>query len=136
VSFNLPFCHILYLIGAHCLSGQHFVAAWSSMSLPATFAVIGDSLAQSRRTIGFSVQSILKRVPIIVAPAIGGWLLQTRGVIQGFRLGLAITILMALGALFFQQVFYRDQEVARPARPSGIRATFHAFRPELKRPGQ
>jgi MFS family permease len=138
VSFNLLaiFGYVLYLVGTHwslILVGTFFVAAWSSMSLPATFAVIGDSLAQSRRTIGFSVQSILKRVPIIVAPAIGGWLLQTRGVILGFRLGLAITILMALGALFFQQVFYRDQEVERPARPSGIRITFQAFRPELKR---
>jgi len=70
--------YTLYLFSRHWilfLVGTLFVAAWSSMSLPATFAVIGDSLAKSRRAIGFGVQSILKRVPIIIAPALGDFLL-------------------------------------------------------------
>jgi MFS family permease len=128
--------YALYLASTHwslILIGTFFVAAWSSMSLPATFAVIGDSLDRRRRAIGFSVQSILQRLPIIVAPTIGGWLLQTSGVINGFRLGLATTIVMALGALFFQQVFYRDATLEHSSRPSGVLAAFRAFRPELKR---
>ena len=66
------------------LVGTLFVAAWSNMSLPATFALIGESLAKGRRAIGFSVQSIITRVPVVIAPVIGGWLLQQIGVIQGF----------------------------------------------------
>lgn len=115
------------------LAGTLFVAAWSSMSLPATFAVIGDSLAKSRRAIGFSVQSIVKRLPIVIAPAVGGWLLQQFGVIQGFHVGLVITIILALGALWFQQKFYLERPVERPPRPSGILSTFRAFDGGLKR---
>jgi MFS family permease len=115
------------------LVGTLFVAAWSSMSLPATFAVIGDSLAKSRRAVGFSVQSIVKRLPIVVAPVVGGWLLQRHGIIQGFRVGLAITIVLAIGALWFQQKFYVEKPVERPLRPSGIWPTFRAFDPGLKR---
>jgi MFS family permease len=97
VLFNLLaiFGYLMYLFSRDwplVLIGTFFVAAWSSMSLPATFAVIGDSLAKSRRAIGFSVQSIVKRLPIVVAPVIGGWLLQRYGIIQGFHIGLVITI--------------------------------------------
>ncbi len=138
VVFNiLAICgYVLYFLSQHWfwfLVGTLFVAAWSSMSLPATFAVIGDSLAKSRRAIGFSVQSIIKRVPIVVAPAIGGWLLLRLGIIQGFRAGLVITIILALLALWFQQTYYLEQPVAQPPRPSGILPTLRAFDADLKR---
>ncbi len=45
--------------------------AWHSMASPAIFAVIGDSLPRERRAMGFTMQSILKRVPIVIAPIIG-----------------------------------------------------------------
>jgi MFS family permease len=128
--------YLLYLLSRHWfwfLVGTLFVAAWSSMSLPATFAVIGDSLAKSRRAIGFSVQSILKRVPIVIAPAIGGWLLLQFGIIQGFQVGLVITIILALFALWFQQRYYVEKPVEQPPPPSGILPTFRAFDPDLKR---
>ena len=128
--------YLLYLFSFHwslILVGTLFVAAWSSMSLPATFAVIGDSLAQSQRAIGFSVQSILKRVPIVIAPAVGGWLLESQGVVAGFRIGLVVTIVLAVGAMLFQQRFYREVGVKRPSGASGVRTTFQSFRPGLKR---
>jgi MFS family permease len=128
--------YLIYFFGRHWavfLVGTLFVAAWNSMSLPATFAVIGDSLAQSRRAIGFSLQSILKRVPVVVAPALGGWLLFHRGIIQGFHLGLAITIGLALGALWFQQTYYVALPAEQPPRPSGVKATFQSLQPGLKR---
>jgi MFS family permease len=138
VLFNLLaiFGYLMYLFSRDwplVLAGTLFVAAWSSMSLPATFAVIGDSLAKNRRAIGFSVQSIVKRLPIVVAPLIGGWLLQQYGIIQGFQVGLVITIVLAAGALLFQQKFYVERAVVRPPRPSGIWPTFRAFDPGLKR---
>ena len=137
VLFNLlAICgYVLYLLSRHWflfLCGTLLVAAWSSMSLPATFDVIGDSLARSRRAIGFSVQSILKRVPIVIAPAIGGWLLLRLGVIRGFHAGLAITIVLAVVALWFQQAYYVEKPVVRPPRPSGVLPTFRAFDPGLR----
>jgi hypothetical protein len=44
------------------------VMAWSSMASPTVFAVIGDALPPDRRAMGFSVQSILRRIPIVIAP--------------------------------------------------------------------
>ena len=78
------------------LLGLVFMMAWRSMASPTLFAVIGDSLPRERRAMGFSVQSILRRIPIAIAPILGGLLIAKSGVIQGVRLGLAVSILLAL----------------------------------------
>ena len=77
------------------LVGLGFVMAWSSASSPTAFAVIGDALPAERRTMGFTVQSILRRVPIMIAPVLGGILIAKLGPIAGVRVGLAITIAIA-----------------------------------------
>ncbi len=78
------------------LVGTVLVMAWSSLTLPAIFAVIGDHLPPARRAMGFGVQSILKRVPIILAPPLGGALIAYLGFASGLRAGLAVTVLLAL----------------------------------------
>lgn len=78
------------------LFGLIFGMAWQSMASPALFAVIGDALPRQRRAVGFTVQSILKRLPILVAPTLGGLAIAAYGVIQGIRISLAVTIGLAL----------------------------------------
>src|SRR5262245_43768892 len=78
------------------LAGTVLVMAWSSLTLPAIFAVIGDHLPPARRAIGFGVQSILKRVPIILAPPLGGALIAVFGFAGGIRAGLAVAVLVGL----------------------------------------
>jgi len=77
-------------------AGLVFVMAWTSMASPALFAVVGDALPKARRTMGFTVQSILRRVPITIAPSLGGVAIVTYGVQSGVRLGLVISIALAL----------------------------------------
>ncbi|MFN2398975.1 MAG: MFS transporter [Gemmatimonadaceae bacterium] len=79
--------------------GLVFVMAWTSMASPTLFAVIGDALPRERRAMAFSVQSILRRIPVIFAPTIGGLLITSFGVIWGVRVGLIATILLACATL-------------------------------------
>jgi len=84
--------------------------AWQSMASPAIFAVIGDSLPQERRAMGFTLQSILKRVPIVIAPIIGGAMIASLGIVQGVRAGLLITLgLAALTFLLVLESRHRHQ---------------------------
>jgi MFS family permease len=69
--------------------------AWHSMASPAVFAVIGDALPKSKRAMGFTLQSMLKRVPMVVSPLIGGMLIAGMGVKQGVRVGLVATLVLA-----------------------------------------
>ena len=76
--------------------GLAFAMAWQSMASPAIFAIIGDSLPPDRRAMGFTVQSILKRVPIVFAPLIGGLLIGKLGLLEGIHTGLVITLALAI----------------------------------------
>jgi MFS family permease len=80
-------------------AGLILTMAWSSMASPTLFAVIGDVLPPERRTLGFSVLSILRRVPIVVAPFLGGLLMVKHGVSGGVRLGLLAGIGLSLVTL-------------------------------------
>ncbi len=103
--------YVLYLVSSGwegILVGTLFVMAWSSLTLPAIFAIIGDTLPRTHRAIGFGVQSILKRVPIVLAPPIGGWFIASFGLARGMRLGLGITILAALLAIAVVLCCYRE----------------------------
>src|SRR5712691_6022589 len=76
-------------------AGLVFVKAWSSMASPTVFAVVGDALPSHRRALGFTVQSILRRVPIVIAPTLGGLLIAAYGVRGGVQIGLGITVVLA-----------------------------------------
>jgi predicted MFS family arabinose efflux permease len=94
--------YLIYLLARSWVLGfvgLVFVMAWSAMASPALFAVIGDALPKGRRAMGFTVQSILRRVPIAIAPTLGGLAIATYGVAAGVRVGLAATlVLVALTA--------------------------------------
>lgn len=76
-----------------------FIMAWDAMASPTLFAVVGDSLPSEKRTMGFTVQAILRRVPIVIAPTLGGLAIAALGLRGGVRLGLAISIGLAVVTL-------------------------------------
>ena len=79
--------------------GLVFVMAWSSMASPTLFAVVGDALPRGRRALGFTVQSILRRVPIAIAPILGGLVIAAYGLQSGIHLGLAATVVFSIVTL-------------------------------------
>ena len=81
------------------LAGSLLAMAWTSMASPTVFAVIADSLPSNRRAMGFSVQSILRRLPIVIAPLLGGILIAGQGLRGGIRSALAVTIALAVATL-------------------------------------
>jgi MFS family permease len=105
--------------------GLVFVMAWSSMASPALFAVIGDALPRERRAMGFTVQSILRRVPIAVAPTVGGILIATHGVRDGVRVGLVAAL--GLAGLTLVVVWRLRVPLVPPAAPAGIVGVWRAL---------
>jgi len=106
--------------------GLAFAMAWSSMASPAIFAVIGDVLPKERRAMGFTVQSILKRVPVMVAPIIGGLMIASLGVISGVRTGLLITLSLAAVAVIIVLTVNIPVKVGEPANLRGVWRSFHS----------
>ncbi|MDX6383976.1 MAG: hypothetical protein QOK48_1549 [Blastocatellia bacterium] len=76
--------------------GLALVMGWQAMASPAIFAVVGDALPKEKRAMGFTIQSILKRVPIMIAPIVGGIIIASSGVVSGLHRGLIITMILAV----------------------------------------
>jgi MFS family permease len=109
--------------------GLALAMAWQSMASPAIFAIIADSLPQERRAMGFTVQSILKRVPIVIAPMIGGALIAEFGIVRGIHLGLVVTLFIV--ALTLVLVHRINIEVKAAA--TNIRGVWRSFHVAMKR---
>jgi MFS family permease len=124
-------CYLLAPSWPWVLAGTVLVLAWSSLTLPAIFAVIGDNLPPARRATGFGVQSILKRVPIILAPPLGGLLIASLGVAGGVRIGLAVTIVLALAGIVILRRSYTEDAPPAPD-PVGIRDLWRGMDRGLK----
>jgi len=104
--------------------------AWQSMASPAIFAVIGDALPPERRAMGFTLQSILKRVPIVIAPLAGGAMIASLGIVKGIRTGLLISLaLAALTVLLLLKV----NVVIQTSRTTDIVGVWRSFHSALKR---
>lgn len=111
-------------------AGLVFAMAWSSMAGPTLFAVIGDALPRERRALGFTVQSILRRIPIAVAPTLGGLAIAAYGVLGGVHLGLALTI--ALAAVTVAAVGRIDIPVIRDETRVNIAAVWRSLPAPLR----
>ena len=111
--------------------GLLLIMCWTSMASPTLFAVVGDALPAGRRSVGFSVQAILRRLPILVAPALGGALIAVVGIRAGVRAGLVASVALALVTLAVVWRMRLDRPTA-PA-PSDIRAVWRSLPTPLRR---
>ncbi|HEY3104114.1 MAG TPA: MFS transporter [Pyrinomonadaceae bacterium] len=125
--------YMFYLFGSSwpfAFVGLAFAMCWQSMASPAMFAIIGDALPPEKRAIGFSVQSILKRVPIVIAPVIGGVIIARRGIISGTHVGLIVTLVIAGVTVFLIRLMSIVHEARRSTNILGV---WNSFQHGLKR---
>ena len=83
------------LLAAHqpwlIIIGALFITNWEPLSVPATFEVVGNEVADNRRTIAFSMQSVQKRLPKVLGPLIGGLVMT---------IGYWLNLILAFGLVF------------------------------------
>ena len=55
------------------IAGMFLFLSWTCFSLPATFSLIGANLGANRHAMGVGMQAVIKRLPIMFAPIVGGY---------------------------------------------------------------
>src|SRR3954452_15914235 len=98
---------------AGVIAGMFFFLSWSWFSLPATFSLVGAALEAHRHSMGIGVQSVIKRLPIMVAPILGGMLIDHFGIIPGVRIALIVSIFLSALTIFVQRKFRDDSAESR-----------------------
>lgn len=110
-----------------------FVFAWDSIAGPATITVVADALPADRRTMAFSLQSILRRLSRMLAYCVSAALVWSFGEIQGVQAGAATALAFVVAAaavqIRFMRTASRDVKMALH-RP---RHLLREFSPDLRR---
>ncbi len=85
------------------IAGMFLFLSWTCFSLPATFSLVGATLAAGRHSMGVGIQSVIKRLPIMIAPFFGGMLIDRFGIIAGVRIALMISIFLSTLTILVQR---------------------------------
>jgi MFS family permease len=111
--------------------GMFLFLSWSCFSLPATFSLVAAALEANRHSMGIGVQSVIKRLPIMIAPFFGGLLIDRFGVINGVRIALAISIVFSAATIVVQRQL---QDEPKSETPPEARMNFWQSLGKFNRP--
>lgn len=124
---------ILFPYWQAAIIGSIFFLSWTAISLPATMSLVARVLPANKRTMGVSMHSLIRRLPMALGPLLGGVMIQCFGERTGVRLSFGIALVLALVSLALQQAMIgEDAPRRRPAEKNPL-ALWGQMAPELKR---
>jgi len=94
------------------LIGAVLFISWSAISLPATMSLIYKVLPQNKRTMGVSMHSLVRRIPMALGPLVGGLFISIWGERDGVRFAFGAAFLMAAVALIMQQRMIESDNIS------------------------
>lgn len=90
--------------------GSVLFVSWTAISLPAIMDMVATVLPKNKRTMGVSLHSFVRRVPMALGPVIGGALIGVFGETQGVRLAFVVAFVLAGVSLILQQMMIDDDK--------------------------
>lgn len=90
------------------LVGAVFFLSWTAISLPATMSLVAKVLPVSKRTMGVSMHSLVRRFPMALGPILGGLFIGIWGERDGVRLAFVVAFIMSGVAAVLQQVLIEE----------------------------
>lgn len=121
------------------LVGAVFFLSWTAISLPATMSLVAKILPLNQRTMGVSMHSLVRRIPMALGPVLGGLCIGLWGERDGVRMAFMVALLFALLAVILQQTLIEEQPKAQAGDESMVfpeknpRNLFLLMSPSLKR---
>ena len=90
------------------LLGAVLFISWSAISLPATMSLIAKVLPMNKRTMGVSMHSLVRRIPMALGPVLGGICIGIWGERDGVRAAFVAALLLSFLAVVLQQKLIED----------------------------
>lgn len=111
--------------------GAVFFISWTAISLPATMDLVATSLPANKRTMGVSMHSLVRRIPMALGPLVGGTLISIYGEKAGVRYAFMAAFLLGIVALVIQQVLIKDTHKTKKAESNPLKL-FKFISPDLR----
>ena len=92
--------------------GSVLFISWSAVSLPAIMSLISKAVPANKRTMGITVHSIVKRIPMSLGPLLGGTFISIYGTTIGIRISFITAFVLGIVALLTIYYLMEDEIVA------------------------
>jgi MFS family permease len=114
------------------LFGSVFFISWTAVSLPAIMSLVSKAVPKERRSLGVSLHSFFRRIPMALGPIVGGLLIEAYGRVAGIRVAFGAALAMGIVALFMVQGFMADDRAGKEAAAAPRRRARELFSPALR----
>src|SRR4030066_334786 len=93
--------------------GSVLFISWSAVSLPAIMSLISKAVPSNKRTMGVTIHSTVKRIPMSLGPLLGGTFISIYGTTTGIRISFITAFVLGIVALF-AIYFLMENEIVAP----------------------
>jgi MFS family permease len=122
---------IIFTTWQAVIVGAVFFISWTAISLPATMDLVAATLPSNKRTMGVSMHSLVRRIPMALGPLVGGFLITLYGDKDGVRYAFVAAIILGIVALVLQQILIKDIHTEKKAESNPFN-TLKFFTPDLR----
>jgi MFS family permease len=110
---------ILFPSWVAVIIGAIFFISWTAISLPAMMSLVSSVLPNNKRTMGVSLHSFVRRIPMALGPVVGGLLIGMYGTQEGVRYAFMAAFAMGIVSLVTQQLMIKEggkkEHISAPA---------------------
>lgn len=122
---------IVFPVWQAVLIGAVFFISWTALSLPAILALISATVKKEKQTMGVSLHSLTRRIPMALGPVIGSVFIAFYGIKTGARISFAIAFLLGIFALWFINKFIEEKSKEK-SKPPKLKDSFVVMSKELR----
>ena len=122
-AFYGVFCPLLYAVVQdwRVFGALTLLATIGTVASPATHATVADSIPPEKRTMGIAYLQVVSSLPSAMSPLIGGWLIESYGLENGFRMACiyaaALTFVSAIPIFVFLKETLHQKVADKPDFP-------------------
>lgn len=115
------------------LVGAVFFISWTAISLPAIMSLVNKAVPKDKRTMGVSLHSLTRRIPMALGPVVGGALIQVFGRVKGVRISFGVALLLGAVAIVLEFFFItEDPDAGKRDRAVNLRDSIRFITPDLR----
>jgi MFS family permease len=96
------------------IAGMFLFLSWTCFSLPASLSLVGAALEANRHSMGVGVQMVVRRLPMMISPILGGILIDQFGIIAGVRIALLVSIFLSAMTILVQRLLREESNGKAP----------------------